>query len=577
MKKKTLTYAIIGGIVLLSLAILIWIVAGPSGPIVVSKQTTHLTEPLSKNGLVDYHQAILEMQGNGVTPEQNAAIPYLQATWPAGIAPEDQPLVCDALQMPMPEAPGLPAYTGEANKSTILAWLNQNFAGEVAAGDLDPLTDADALDVLIAALAPWTRQQLPPLAAWLDEQAVHLDKLHEMNDRPRFFLPSPTLLRTKKSYLFACDLPTVMTQRDTQRVLLARANLRIGENQPEHAWEDIKTVFTLSDRHSRPGMLVELLHGIALRGVANSALQALLNSGQCDAQLLTEIDKHLAALGPMNEMATAIDTTERFMGLDAAIVISTDPVAAQEFFEGENPIGALANVPFDRNIMLVRLNEWYDQMTEALAIEDLTEREAAIGQVTVEIQEIGEEFKSPGNIAAALFSQRARGEAIARLMGALLLPAVMQVGAAEERVNIQLQLLRVAVKLEKWKLEQGDYPDSLDQLGDQIDPQLLIDPYAPGPLRYDRREPGYLLYSLFSNRIDDEGSSPWGDVIDGEWVDEEGVSIFPDGDMVLRFPLLKRPPLLTELEEEVHRNKAWRDDPEFQEMLEEQDPPLEDE
>ncbi|MCC9606626.1 hypothetical protein LOC68_16920 [Blastopirellula sp. JC732] len=541
MKKTTLYLSIIGGTVLVVICVLVWFIAGPSGPIVVSKQTTHLTEPLRSNGLVDYEQALVEMQGKGVTPEENAAIPYLQATWPAGLAPEDQPIVCDAVQMPMPESFGMSSIYGDASQERIVTWLNQQFAAEIKAGTIEPFANENALDVITQAYShPWTREQLPPLADWLDEQAPHLAKLHEMNDRPKYFLPSPSLLQPKQGLLLMLSLDTVQSQRDAQRVLIARAKLRIGENQPREAWDDIKTAFTLSDRHNRPGMIVELLVSIALREVACSALAELLDSGQCDSQLLDEIDDYLAKLPPMNDMARALDTTERYMGLDAAIMISTDAGAASELINDDGAMASLAKVPFDRNIMLIRINELYDRMTAALAIEDLEERKKATDQVQQDLETMAENFKTPGNLAGAIFSQKARGEAISQLLCALLMPAVMLVGTPEERVNVRVQLLRVAVELEKWKLQSGDYPESLDELADSVNRALLKDPYAAAQLRYERRAPGYLLYTLFIDRVDDGGTSAYGDIVGGEWLSEDGPASYPDGDLVLRFPLPKK-------------------------------------
>ncbi|MGI9456951.1 MAG: hypothetical protein ACR2NU_10335, partial [Aeoliella sp.] len=57
----------------------------PSGPITVSPQTTVLTTPLADDGLPDYSQALLDEMREGVTPEINGAIPFLQAMWPADI------------------------------------------------------------------------------------------------------------------------------------------------------------------------------------------------------------------------------------------------------------------------------------------------------------------------------------------------------------------------------------------------------------------------------------------------------------------------------------------------------------
>ncbi|MEM6331488.1 MAG: hypothetical protein AAF790_14750, partial [Planctomycetota bacterium] len=63
---------------------------GPNPPIIVSPATTHITKPLIPAGqpgagLPDYRQAYLNLLGPPPAAEDNAAIPLLQAMWPAGL------------------------------------------------------------------------------------------------------------------------------------------------------------------------------------------------------------------------------------------------------------------------------------------------------------------------------------------------------------------------------------------------------------------------------------------------------------------------------------------------------------
>ncbi|EAQ80855.1 hypothetical protein [Blastopirellula marina] len=537
MKKTTLYLLIIGGVLLLTIFSLVWIIAGPSGPIILSKQTTYLTGPLNANGLIDYERAILEMQAANVEPQENAAIPYLQAMWPCELTPEEQAWVCNALQMSQPSQHGMVHSGSDATLDAVTDWLNQQQAVNADAQDLTPLTKTDALVAVgLAYWTPWTREQLPPLADWLDQQAPHFAKLHEINERPKYFLPSPSFLNNQSDAILNCLMQTIQAQREAARCLSVRAMLHVGENRPRKAWEDMKTLFVLSRCHSRPGFLVELLVSAAVRGMACGELQVLLSSGQCDAQLLGEIEQFLAQLQPFDEMALAIGTTERMMGLDAAVALCTQEGAANDLLGDADQLSALAHVPFDRNAMLVKLNEWYDRMVVILEIKDLNERQAAADQLEIEIETMAAGIKDPSNLAGAIFNQSSRGEWIAQFFGMLLLPAVTQAGQAEERLNLQVQLLRVAVALELMKAESGDYPASLDALANRIDPLLLQDPYSGDRLHYEQRAPGYLLYSIFMDRKDDGGTSTNGDIEAGEWLPEPTAQTFEDGDMVIRFP-----------------------------------------
>lgn len=543
MKKPTVYFFVIGGILLLTVLLLVWVVLGPSGPIIVSKQTTYLTEPLAADGLIDYRQAIVDLQGKDVLPEENAAIPFLQATWPCDLDAEHQVLVCDALQMKVPAADGMEQLYNEELLAKITKRLN-DYAETLP--NYDPIqfpTGTQNSTDLISEThyAPWTRDQIPELADWLDQQQPHFAKLGEMPSRPKYFLPSPNLLDDSDEYLFAALLPTVQHMRDVSRALATRSMLAIGENRPNDAWEDVKLNFTLSRCCNQPDFLVSHLVCIAIRGVSLETLNVLLASGQCDAALLDEIEQFLAQLKPFDDMTPSINVMERLGGLDAAISITEKKIDADDLLgTGDGMLGSIAYAPFDRNAMLRKLNQWYDRIAMALEIDDLEEREQALEQLEDDIQTETQAAISAGNIAGAIFNQSARGELIAQIVTGLMLPAASQAVYAEERLNLQLQLARVTVALEKYRLEKGDYPDTLAPLESRVDPALLNDPYAAGQLRYEKRPPGFLLYSVARNRIDDGGLSQDGEIVGGEWITGEPVSDYQKGDQIIRFPQPKK-------------------------------------
>jgi len=79
---------------------------GPNPPIKVARQTTWITEPLNDCGLPDFETWYKSFLSEGVTPENNAAIPVLQAMWPADIPAEHQAELCVQIGMPIPQNSG---------------------------------------------------------------------------------------------------------------------------------------------------------------------------------------------------------------------------------------------------------------------------------------------------------------------------------------------------------------------------------------------------------------------------------------------------------------------------------------
>lgn len=539
MKKSTVYFLIIAPAAFVLFGVLFWFVAGPSRPTVVSQQTTYLTTPLLASGLVDYERGMLEMQSAGIRPEENAAIPLVQAMWPCDFDPEAQHVVCEALDIATPSGPGLVHSCDPANLQAIVVWLNQQQLAKPASG---VFSSTEAIDVIDDAYGtPWTRAQVPPLADWIDRQAPHFAKLHEINDRPQYFLPAPSVLNDRYDPLPFTDLPSIGTWREAARSLSARAMLYIGENQPAAAWEDIKTIFSLSRCVPQPACELDMLVCCAFRGMACSELRTLLNSGQCDAALLAKIAHDLDGIAPLHASLTTADLSERLRALDAAVNLSVGRYDSELVMGEKNQaLESLCRLPFDRNAMLLKINQQFDKLVAVLKIDDLEVRSAAFDKFDADLQAEIESVKQGGNIAAAVFNQTARGELIGKVLIALLFPALRQVTVAEQRVNLEFQMARVAVALEQFKLRTGDYPDSLDALADQLDPHSLADPYSTGPLRYERRRPGFLLYSLFLDRIDDGGNSLYGEIVNGEWLPTGIPSTYPNGDMVVRFPQPKK-------------------------------------
>ena len=87
-----------------------------------------------------------------------------------------------------------------------------------------------------------------------------------------------------------------------------------------------------------------------------------------------------------------------------------------------------------------------------------------------------------------------------------------------------LDLGRIAIALERYKLVHGNYPDSLDVLAPQFLPQVPHDVIGGQPLHYQRTEDGqFILYSIGWNEKDDGGvvglrESGSVDMEKGDWV-----------------------------------------------------------
>ena len=106
----------------------------------------------------------------------------------------------------------------------------------------------------------------------------------------------------------------------------------------------------------------------------------------------------------------------------------------------------------------------------------------------------------------------------------MLLPGIA--GCAEKfaRAQSSVDLARVACALERYRLANGQFPETLEALAPRFIEKLPHDVINGQPLKYHRTEDGqFVLYSVGWNQTDDGGQvvltkSGNADMNKGDWV-----------------------------------------------------------
>jgi hypothetical protein len=86
-----------------------------------------------------------------------------------------------------------------------------------------------------------------------------------------------------------------------------------------------------------------------------------------------------------------------------------------------------------------------------------------------------------------------------------LLPAVEKLGAAERRRLANVRSMIAVVAAERYRLEHGAWPESLDRLVPAEMTEVPLDPFDGKPLRYRRTAGGVVVYSVGEEGKDDGG------------------------------------------------------------------------
>jgi hypothetical protein len=126
---------------------------------------------------------------------------------------------------------------------------------------------------------------------------------------------------------------------------------------------------------------------------------------------------------------------------------------------------------------------------------------------------------------AAIPALRAHADNIPRsqVMAAIYLPALAGVAQAFARDAATLRTAHAALAIERYRLDHGALPETLDDLVPDYLDAVPEDPFDGAPIRYRRTEPGYVLYSVYTDLKDDGGVKAEKDQQNnwiGDWVFE---------------------------------------------------------
>ena len=99
-----------------------------------------------------------------------------------------------------------------------------------------------------------------------------------------------------------------------------------------------------------------------------------------------------------------------------------------------------------------------------------------------------------------------RSEQIGYIFISLMLPATRAAVNAQNRGEMQADLIRLGFALAAYRADHGSYPQKLGELTAQYIAKVPVDVFAnDGPLHYALEGKGYLLYSVGPNGVDDGG------------------------------------------------------------------------
>ncbi len=454
--------------------------------ITIGKETTWVTGPLKANGTIDYHAVINRHYSRGVTAENNSVVLLYRAMGPkpGGGRLSDEFFRMLAMEIP-PEEGGYvdgPQFPGNR----------------------------------VSYSRPWTTQEFPVIAAWLQSIEKPLDLVVEATQRSEYF--SPMVSDGADDPLLETRLPGFQQTRDLARALVSRAMWRLGEEQRFEAWADLMAVHRLGRLMSRDSCFIGWIVSSAIEKLAINAELRFLAETQSTARHLKFYRRDLQKLPRRVSLYEKIDVSERASALDACQRIACGTMTLSEccsLVDGEpNFLTKLIAIPLidrclvqsaDWNEIMKSFNRWHDRTLAIGKLPTYRQREAAFQSLDQELKQRIRKRTDPVAWLSLIDNQKALSEFTADLFIPATMTSIVQAFRSEADIKQKFQNVETALALAAWHSDHGDY---LQSLADLV-PKYLAEPpqdlFTDQPLRYERTEEGYRFYSFGYNEKDDGG------------------------------------------------------------------------
>ncbi len=350
---------------------------------------------------------------------------------------------------------------------------------------------------------------------------------------PADFLP-PGTDPTRQTALILLLITPLGDAHNAAKILIFDAHRAIREEDAERAVENIRDIIRIARQCERePGLLPDLV-AIAIAQRAAEAVGEIIERNPTALN-----DTHLHELIPLflteAPRAAVIDFTHEWMVQQDIIQrVYTDDG------RGNGRITPVAFFVFDllqspRPPPLLRVLA----PIAAVLTADRQQQSSMLNEGIESAQQVVVDPAAHYPKAAQRLKQLEYG---GYLVSRLIEPALLKAAGSQIQAHTLLQATAARLALERYRLTEGHYPDTLADLVPTYLPELPQDPFNPGhPINYLLRDGLPILYSVGSNGIDDgatpapEGTNPAD--LEARFADPSGPSsTAPNADWILYPP-----------------------------------------
>jgi len=314
---------------------------------------------------------------------------------------------------------------------------------------------------------------------------------------------------------FPIPISAFIRVRSLARILSERAQCRLLLGQPEAAWQDLSLLHDScrllgAQIHGKPMTLVAAMIDSAISGMYLGVIEDGLRLRTWREPQLLALERQLGETDLLAALLAAL-RQERAVSCHTIETMKRGELAAlcADRFPGDS-LGGIRNLM--RALLLTWMPRgWYYQNLAVgaevthgfLGCVDAANQLVSARQIDARDREFGGKFRprSPYTFLAAPGIPN-------------FLKAMEMVAARQTRIN----QCRLACALERHRLANGQYPETLDALAPQFIDRVPHDLIGGQPLKYRRTAGGgYVLYSIGWDETD-HGGIPGKTLEAGDWV-----------------------------------------------------------
>jgi len=465
-----------------------WVIdGGNSGPPTLGKETTAVSDAqyVREDGSISYVRAVNDWRSEGVTAENNACVDLMRAVGPTSFDPAVWPLAWAAAAGREAKLPTGPFLTAA------------------------PWTTPEEMDQYDQSMErPWRDDEFPQLFKYVQANQACLDHAVAGSKKDHFYFPLIIADRADVS-LIEVLLPIAQGSRNIVRGLKMRAmnHLANGRNQP--CLDDLLAARRIGNLVSQKGLLIDHLVGTAIVHMAIVAEMEVIESGQLTPAEVNGYLAQLKSLPEFNNLTESVDIGERLASLDAIQSIrygDSDQLDAMAMWSGSSgPTDQFMSNSFDLDEAMKIMNLLYDEQVQITRAPTFAEQVRLAAEAEETLTDLAASSNSVAvGIQSWVGGNRSRGKMMGNVLASLMLPSVSQVCHADTRRVAMDRMAYLAFRLEQYRFQNGNYPESLAalQLGSN---SRLTDPYSDRPIHYTRQDGGFQLHVVGRNMQDDQG------------------------------------------------------------------------